>query len=183
MLYRQSIAIFGFALPLAGCGALLIGGFLLKSSVQRSFDRKQALYKSHEKDRLQALDLEAQISRKRPHIDRWNDQLARETANTVSSHIRDITKILPGKEFQLTGNDRPGGSGGIGGISAQTSTQTKLSFRGTFRSMQQALLELETRMPQLQLQDFQIDPSSNSDSNLNFQVTYTAWEKEKEKDK
>ena len=43
--------------------------------------------------------------------------------------------------------------------------------------MQKAFIELETRMPQLQLQDLKIDPSSSSTSTLNFQVTYTAWEK------
>jgi hypothetical protein len=36
-------------------------------------------------------------------------------------------------------------------------------------------MELETRMPQLQLQEIKIDPSPQS-SLLNFQVTYTAWE-------
>ena len=42
--------------------------------------------------------------------------------------------------------------------------------------MQRAFLELETRMPRLQLQDLKIDPSASQSSLLNFQVTYTAWE-------
>ena len=37
-------------------------------------------------------------------------------------------------------------------------------------------LELETRMPQLQLQDLKIDPISTHSAFVNFQVTYTAWE-------
>jgi hypothetical protein len=53
----------------------------------------------------------------------------------------------------------------------------KLAFRGTFRSVLKAFLELESRMPQLQLQDLKIDPSTSASSSLNFQVTYTAWEK------
>ena len=51
-----------------------------------------------------------------------------------------------------------------------------MAFRGTFRTMQRAFLELETRMPQLQLQELRIDPSSSQSSLLNFQVIYTAWE-------
>jgi hypothetical protein len=43
--------------------------------------------------------------------------------------------------------------------------------------MQKAFLELETWMPQLQLEDLKIDPSSSLTSLLNFQVSYTAWEK------
>ena len=52
-------------------------------------------------------------------------------------------------------------------------------FRGTFRTMQRAFLELESRMPQLQLQELRIDPSPNQQNQaplLNFQVNYTAWE-------
>ena len=61
-------------------------------------------------------------------------------------------------------------------LSAQKSSQIRIAFRGTFRTMQRAFLELETRMPQLQLQDLKIDPSSSGSALLNFQVTYTAWE-------
>jgi len=45
--------------------------------------------------------------------------------------------------------------------------------------MQRAFLELETRMPQLQLQEMRIEPNSNQQNPsplLNVQVTYTAWE-------
>jgi hypothetical protein len=43
--------------------------------------------------------------------------------------------------------------------------------------MQRAFLKLETRMPQLQLQDIKIDPSTSQSSLMNFQVTYIAWER------
>ena len=85
--------------------------------------------------------------------------------------------MLPAKEYQRTSVEYPTGSTGFASASAQNSSQVKLAFRGTFRSVQQAFIELETRMPQLQLQELKIDPSSSSASTLNFQVTYTAWEK------
>ena len=83
---------------------------------------------------------------------------------------------LPGKEIQQTAFERPSGSGGFGSASAQNSSQIRIAFRGTFRTLQQAFLQLETRMPQLQLQEFRMDPNSTQSSLLNFQVTYTAWE-------
>ena len=64
---------------------------------------------------------------------------------------------------------------GFGSVSAQNSAPLELSFRANFRSMQRAFLELESRLPQLQLNELRIDLTPQS-SNLNFQVTYTAWE-------
>ena len=98
-------------------------------------------------------------------------------ASTVATNLREISSSLPSKEFQQTAFERPSGSGGFGSASAQKSSQLRIAFRGTFRTMQRAFLELETRMPQLQLQDLKMDPSSTQSSLMNFQVTYTAWEK------
>ena len=61
-------------------------------------------------------------------------------------------------------------------LAQETASQLRIAFRGTFRTMQRAFLELETRMPQLQLQELKIDPSSTQSSLLNIQVNYTAWE-------
>ncbi len=177
MFYRQSIVLFGFVLPFAVCAAIVGGGFALKSKAAASFQQKQALFKSAENNRIGALTLEAQVSKKRPHVDRWNTQLEKETANSITSHLKEIGDLLPAREFQQTAVEYPSGSTGFASASTQKSSQVKLAFRGTFRSMQRAFVELETRMPQLQLQDLKIEPSSSSTSTLNFQVTYTAWEK------
>jgi hypothetical protein len=177
MFYRQSIILFGFVAPFAVCAAVVFGGQAFKSRAEASFNKKQALYKTAETNRVGALGLEAQVTKKRPHFERWMDQVGKETANSITSHLKEIGDKLPPKEFQQTAFERPGGKAGFANASAQNSSQVRLAFRGTFRSVQQAFLELETRMPQLQMQDLKIDPSSSSTSSLNFQVTYTAWEK------
>ncbi|MCW1924145.1 hypothetical protein OKA05_16375 [Luteolibacter arcticus] len=177
MFYRQSIILFGFVVPLAVCAAIVGGGMFLKSKASASFLEKQGLYKSAENDRIGALGVEAQISKKRPHMERWLSQVEKETANSITSHLKQIGDALPAKEFQQTAVEYPAGRVGFASVSAQDSTQVRLAFRGTFRSVQQALAELESRMPQLQLQELRIDPSGASSSSLNFQVTYTAWEK------
>jgi hypothetical protein len=94
----------------------------------------------------------------------------------VTTNIREITEHLPAKEIQQTAFEPTNTKGGFGAVSAQPSSQLRIAFRGTYRTMQRAFLELETRMPQLQLQEMRIDPSSNQSSLLNFQVSYTAWE-------
>jgi hypothetical protein len=176
MFYRQSIILFGFVVPFVICAAVVGGGMVLKSKTSAIFLEKQSLFKSAENDRVGALGIEAQISKKRPHMERWISQVEKETANAITSHLKQIGDKLPPKEFQQTAVEYPTGKSGFATPSAQDSSQVRLAFRGTFRSVQLALAELESRMPQLQLQEFKIDPASSS-SSLNFQVTYTAWEK------
>ena len=156
--------------------AVITVAFMIKSKVSQSFDEKLTHFKGFEQNKVLALGLEAEISKKREHIERWEALVSEETASSVTSNLREIEERLPSKEFQKTAQEHPVGKKGFAGASAQNSTQVGLAFRATFRSMQKALLELESRMPQLQLQEMRIEPSTQS-SSLNFQVTYTAWEK------
>lgn len=175
-LYRQSIILFGIVLPLL-IGAAVIGVCsMLKSKMVASFENKQKHYRSYEQSRIGALEIEAKIGRQRPHVERWARELSEETASAVNNHLRSISEKLPSKEFSTTGFDRSNTSGGFGSISAQRSSQLRIGLRGTYRSVQRAFLELETRMPQLQLQELRIDPASSQASLLNINVSYTAWE-------
>jgi len=175
-LYRQSIILFGVVLPVVIATAVIGGGYGLKSELVASFDNKQKTYKTYEQGRLAGLEIEAQVTRQRHHLDRWNEQLSQETASAVATNLRKIAEHLPSKELQQTAFERPSATGGFGSVAAQKSSQLRIAFRGTFRTLQRSFLELETRMPQLQLQDLQITPNPNPSSLLNFQVTYTAWE-------
>ena len=148
----------------------------VKGNIKGSFDEKISHFKGFEQNKKMALQLEADLSKKRKHIEHWETLLTEETASTVTSNLRLIEERLPSKEFQKTAQSHPQGKKAFGAASAQKSSQIELAFRATYRSMQKALLELETRMPQLQLQELRIEPSNQS-NNLSFQVSYTAWEK------
>ena len=175
-LYRQTIALFGIVVPILACLAVVGVCFLLKSKMDASFTNKMNKYKAYEVSRLSGLELEAQVTRQFQHMERRKTQLSAETAGAVTTNIREITEHLPTKEIQQTAFEPSNTKAGFGAISAQPSSQLRIAFRGTFRTMQRAFLELETRMPQLQLQELRIDPSTNQSSLLNFQVSYTAWE-------
>ena len=54
--------------------------------------------------------------------------------------------------------------------------QLHFAFRGTYRALQTAFLELETRMPQLQLDSIKLSRSANQNV-LNAAVVYTTWQK------
>ncbi|RYD45964.1 MAG: hypothetical protein EOP85_08345 [Verrucomicrobiaceae bacterium] len=174
-LYRQSIAFFGIVIPVIACAALIGISFYLKSRMDASYANKTSTYKAYELSRLSGLELEAQVTRQFQHMERWKHQLSQETASAATTTIREITEQLPSKEIQQTAFEPTNTKSGFGTVSAQPSSQLRIAFRGTYRTMQRAFLALETRMPQLQLQELKIDPGTQS-SQLNFQVTYTAWE-------
>jgi hypothetical protein len=175
--YRQPIILFGIVLPILLAAVVIGVGSLLKSKMTASFENKKRNYQTYEQGRIAALEIESQVTRGRQHIDRWNAHLSQETASAVATNLREISEKLPSKEIQQTAFERPSsGTAGFGSASAQKSSQIRIAFRGTFRTLQRAFLDLETRMPQLQLQDLRMDPSSSQSSLINLQVTYTAWE-------
>jgi hypothetical protein len=177
-MYKQPIIIFGIAIPVI-IAAVVIGACVyIRGEITGSFDEKVQYYSGYEKNRMGALAIEAQLNQQRPDLDRWNALTSQETFSLVTTNLRAIAEKLPPKEFQQTAFERLSQSGGFGGVSAQKSSGLRFNFRGTYRTVQRAFLELETRMPNLQLQELKIDPNSASESALlTFQVTYTAWEK------
>lgn len=176
MLYRQSIALFGILLPVIVAAVVVGGVFMLKNNITDSFASKQVHYKTFNENRLNALGIEAKVNRKQQFMEQWKTQLSEETKSAVSANLRKIQETLPNKEFQSTAFDPINTPGGFGSVSAQRSAQIRLGFRGTYRTMQRAFAALETQMPQLQLQELKIDPTTTQSNLLNFDVTYTAWE-------
>ena len=176
-LYRQTIILFGIVVPVVV--AIAIGGafYLLKSKMTESFTAKEENYRTFEQCRIAGVEIEAQVTRQRQHLNRWNTALSQETASAVTTNLREIYSHLPSKEIQQTSFERSNAGGGSGPMTAQKSSQIRIALRGTFRSLQRVFLELETRMPQLQLMELRLDPSTNQTSLLNCQITFTSWEK------
>lgn len=173
--YRQSILLFGFALPLLVAG-LVVGTFAyFRGKVIASFENKSTHFSSYERERQTCLGLEAQIGLKRPHVNRWSALMKEETASAITSQLKQVSTGLNSKEFLRTAFDRPNSRGNFGAASLQKSTPVQLSFRASFRAMQRVFVGLESRMPQLQLDELRIDRTANTGT-LNFQVAYTVWE-------
>jgi len=175
-LYRTSIILFGLVLPLIAAGGIAVASTMLKSKMSVSLVEKQQHFKSYEQTCRAVSVAEGEIGRNRAHVERWKQQLGAETASEVASTLRDITDALPAKEIEQTAFDPRGGTGGFGAVTTQKSSQIRIAFRGSYRTMQQAFLELESRLPQLQLQELKISPNPSQPSIHNYQVTYTAWE-------
>ncbi len=176
-LYRQSIILFGVIIPMLVAAAIVGGGYVMKSKMQASYETKKTNYTAYEQDRKKSNKIEGQVIKQRDDLKRWEDILSQQTASATQATLREIYEKLPSKEIQQTAFDPQNQSTGLGSASAQKSSQVRIAFRGTYRTMQKAFLELETKMPQLQLQEFKMEPISSSAALMNFQVTYSAWEK------
>jgi len=176
-LYRQSIIIFGVVIPLLFAAIIMGVGYVVQSKMVDSAQEKQLAFAAYDRDRNASNQLESQVIQKRGDLNRWKEKLNQQTASATQINLREIYKKLPSKEIQQTAFDPQNSRAGLGSASAQPSSQISIRFRGTYRTVQKAFLELETQMPQLQLQDFKMEPMSNSAALMNFQVTYTAWEK------
>ena len=174
-MYKQSIVLFGIVLPLIVVIALVAGLYMLKSNMAESFAIKTDRYKTYSQSRNTMVETEKKIATQREHVARWRRELAQETTSTLRTNLKLISEKVPSKEFQETSFDPLTGTSGFGAITTQKSSQFRLGLRGTYRSIERVLLELETRMPQLQCQDLKIE-TSNQSVLLNFQITYTAWE-------
>jgi hypothetical protein len=175
-LYRNSIFIFGMALPLFATAIFLSVCYLVHSKVTDSFEKKQLGFKSYQVTKVTKDQLQGQVDKQHKDLERWNALLKQETASALSTQLQQIGEHFSSKDFVKTAFDPTGAKSGFANVSAQKSSQIKIAFRGTFTALQKAFLELETRMPQLQLQDLKIDPNSSQASLLNVQVNYTAWE-------
>jgi len=176
-LYRNSIMIFGIVIPTVLIAALVGVSFVVKGKLAASFENKMANFKTFQQGQKAGQAIEREVTLQRQHLERWDTLVKQDTASAVTTQLREISEHLPSKEIQQTAFERSAGKGSLAGTAAQNSSQIRIAFRGTYRTMQKAFLELETRMPQLQLEDLKIDPSNSLTSLLNFQVTYTAWEK------
>jgi len=173
--YRKAILVFGFVLP-GFFAAAIIGGLLYtKSELQSSMAEKRKLFSASEKSRLEIEKTEKRLIRQRPLAALWAASVEEESAKSLTDAINKLQNQLPEGEFQPTSN-RAAGRGAFSTSPAYPSTELQLSFRATYRSMQLAFLEIESRMPQLQLQTLKVERTPNG-QNLTFQVTYTAWEK------
>lgn len=173
-LYRQSIALFGIVLPLLAFAAL--AGILLfaKGKVGATHESRAKMHRNHLAATQNAESLHREIDGRRDDIERWNHRLGEEVATVLTPELRALEDQLPAKEFQRGFEERELDGGLFSSVAAQSSDQLKLSFRGTFRTVQQAFLQLESRLPRLQLESLEVQPAS-APNTLEFSAAFSSW--------
>ncbi len=177
-MYKQSIIIFGIVIPLAIAAIIVIICSQIKGTVAATYKERVEQYKTYQISKMTAVEIEGQIIKQRDLFKQWSEVLEQDSFTLLNANMKILARKHPSKEFQQPLPERMANKTGFGTVSAQNSEGLRFNLKGTYRTTQKALLELETRMPNLQLQDLRIDPNTTSSSSLlSVQVTYTAWEK------
>ncbi len=177
-MYKNTIIIFGIVIPLVIAASVVGICWVLKGKISTIYETRVQQYKTVQMSKLSANAIESQVISQRDLFKQWSEVTEQDSFTLLNANMKILAGKLPSKEFQQPIPERMINKIGFGTVSAQNSKALKFNLKGDYRTAQKAMLELETRMPNLQLQDFRIDPNTNTDSNLlNIQVTYTAWEK------
>lgn len=175
--YKQPIIAFGLAAPLVLLLVLFGLGFHYKGKLEQTYETRRNDYKNYQNNQKVREGLEQVVKRQQPVMNKWMALFDADTATTINGILGEVEKRFPGEEFQQTSYKRTNARSGIGGASSQASAQFEFKFRGTYRGLQNAFLEMETQMPQLQLDTLKIKQDSSRNV-LTADLLYTAWKKE-----
>lgn len=177
-MYKNSIIIFGIVIPLL-IFAFIIGiCWVLKGKVTTVYEARVQQYNAVQKSKLTANAIESQVVNQRDLFKQWSEVIEQDSFTLLNENMKLLARKLPPKEFHQPIPERMINKIGFGTVTLQNSKALKFNLKANYRTAQKALLELESRMPNLQLQDLRIDPNTTTDASmLNIQVSYTAWEK------
>ncbi|NNC88137.1 MAG: hypothetical protein HKN82_06715 [Akkermansiaceae bacterium] len=175
--YKEPVIVFGGVAPLVAVVVAFVVLFNYKGKLETEHRMKQRSYEEVQKVVRERQRLEAKVDEQAPYLNSWMSLFEKPTATSVNGFLGAVQKKFGGEEFQQTAFRRSSSSSGIGSASAQPSIQIQLAFRGTYSALQNAFVELETSMPQLQLDSIKITPNANRKV-LNADLVYTAWQTE-----
>lgn len=174
--YKQSVIVLGVVAPLLLVIVLLGVASNYRAKLEATYKQRKVVYAGFRKHEEQREVLEKKVKEQEVHMLRWNKLMSEPSSTTVNDLIGQAQKKFEGKKFVLT-SFRRSPSGGIGAVNSQASVKLVLAFRGSFTALQTTFLELETKMPQLQLDSMSLKPSKAGNV-LDAYLSYTAWEKD-----
>ena len=174
--YKESVFVFGLVAPVLFVVVGLGLGLHFRGKLESTYEARRNHHRTYKIVEKERGALEEKVQAQAPHMHRWMSLFEQPAATSVNTFFREFQKEFDATHFQQTAFRPTSTAGGIGGASKQPSTQLNFTFRGTFRALQTAFLELETRMPQLQVDSIKLSRASNQNV-LNANVVYTTWQK------
>ena len=172
--YKKSVAVFGVFIPVVIMLALALFVSLKASSIHQEYEAKVALEKKDRLAQMQNEVLNKKVVTQKKELGAWTELLAQEDRRTFLEHWKEVRKQFKPKEFS---GERPvwkNASTGIGLDVKHPSSEVVLTFDATYRAMQLAFLEVETKLPQMQLESLEMKPNTNGGT-IHFTTKFTVW--------
>ena len=173
--FKIGILLLGVLVPLLGIG--LIFGVISsrKKKIEQEYTTRKASYTANQRQKEVVKGLEVRMSKYDGRQDEWDVLLKNSDIGTVTGLLKEISAEYSGtetfrrREFNFVNTET-----GIGAASKQPSVSFTVSLAGTFTAIQQGLLSLESKMPNLSLNSMKIHPDPGS-SLLEVELSYSAW--------
>jgi len=172
--YKKPVVAIGMVVPLLVILALLMGTIYGFSKLNKSYQGKKLAYKKAEIARQNTMTLQGKVGQNNLVMKQWQNMLATETRGTFIDHWKSAEQKFKGNELTRSPHNWINYSEGMGKGVNQASSQVSMDFSATYRAMQLTLMEVETKLPQMQLDSIIMKPEKNG-GRINFSTQFTVW--------
>lgn len=181
--HTQSIFIIGVIVPAVLLIALLGGAIYGRNKLHAARDQKLAVWREHVQAMAALQTAQSEFSGREDGISEWKDSMEQELIQTLTANLQKAMAEYSDQQLRQTELSRPGGTSQFASATENHYDRFRLTFEGGFGPMQRVLATLETRMPQLVLEDLSISPAARGGGDdgpaaLKFAVTYLSWREE-----
>ena len=174
--YKNAVTVFGLVLPLVVIGVLAGACLFGVARVNKKYSKAKAVYQQAQAQERQMSQMQKKVAQNGTHLKKWEEMMDRETRGSFAAHWEEAGKKFTSRDFQKAPHHWINQSEGLGQNIKQPTSQVEMKFTGTYRAMQLTLMEVESKLPQLQLDRLTVVPD-NSSTKLNFTATFTVWTK------
>jgi hypothetical protein len=176
MTYKKAILIHAYAIPLGIALLIALVVLVVPSKFRSSQADRLADYAAFSNLSVQAVAIEQKVAQNKPIMEVWRRDLQGEFNSVLNQLVQSRLEALDGKQLeQEIIGARPDGGSGLSIPGGQPALRTKLQFRGGYEAMQDTMLVIESKLPQMQLEAMALSEDANGDG-LRYDFTYTVWE-------
>ncbi len=175
--YKQSITLFGFVIPILLVVVFSIVCIVVSGNIKAKAALRETAFAQHNTLQAQVTQLQAGMRDKRIANEEWEKVLSTDIRPSLQYNLKNILEKYSFRQVAQTGFFRPMTAGRLAIGAKQPSSSVTLKFRGTYLPMEKVLIELESRLPQMQVNTFNISRERTANE-LTFDLSYTIWEKE-----
>jgi len=163
---------------------LLIAMFAMVSwvnSVKTTSEEKEAAYTAYQTAVNGRRVVEKKLAARSGQMDYWDENLQKGFVQVMNERVTLIMERFKPMQLRLV-EIAPGGVSAIAKNTEAQSSSIMLTFEGGFGPMQFLMGEIETVIPQLELESLDISVGKptgrGTEKDLKFRVVYSAWSKQ-----
>lgn len=174
--FKTPVIVFGLAVPLVLMAVVAIIIVVFTGRVDEKLALNTVQYEKGQNTEKAIVKLQKKVGQNAAHLKQWQDTIDSGSRESFLAHWKEVEKDLSGREFSRLSHTWLRTNDGLGKGVGQPVMQVEMNFLATFRAMQQALIAIESRSPQIQLDSFSMIPDSEK-TRLNFKAKFTIWTK------